>query len=317
MASCSPANPASVAPVEPAVSPAEPTGPVGLVLPTRFEADRIFLELKTAQGEPLRMYTDTGGGLYLLDAVAQRLGLPLEAARGEGDEAIEVVTLPPLDPSTAMPPVLVLDGRLPVARQAPFGDIFGDGMLGAGWFRDRVWTFDYDAETLVLHEASLPCDGSLLPLGFAEYEGRRTAHYPRVQATIDGRVHDLLFDSGATVLLTEPGLAGLNDGGPTERATSFIVRSIFERWRAAHPDWRVIEGADRMGGDPMIEVPEVTLGELVVGPVWFTAREDPNFREFMSQWMDREIDGALGGSALAYLRVTLDYPRAEVCLSAP
>lgn len=317
-ASCSPATTPSTVPAEATASPAvpepEPEPDNGLVLPTSFEADRIFVELKTAKGESLRLFTDTGGGLYLHHTVVEKFGLPLEAARGEGDEAIEVVALPELDPSTPMPPVLVLDGRLPVARETPFGEIFGEGMLGQGWFRDRVWSIDYAGETLVLHDESQTCYGSRLPLGFAEYEGRRTAHYPRVQVTIDGQVHHLLFDTGATVLLTEPGLQGLNDGGPTERATSFIVRSIFERWRAAHPDWRVIEGADRMAGDPMIEVPFIRLGEQEVGPVWFTAREDPNFHEFMSQWMDREIDGALGGSALSYLYVTLDYPRAEVCL---
>jgi hypothetical protein len=30
----------------------------------------------------------------------------------------------------------------------------------------------------------------------------------------------------------------------------------------------------------------------------------------MSQWMDKRIEGALGGNALHHFRVSVDYPRA-------
>jgi len=308
----------SAAASTPAPTPAPAPAPApALELPARFESDRVFLELHTAGGEPLRLYTDTGGGLYLHAHVAERLGLPIETAEGDGGRPIEVVTLPPMDPATPMPPVAVLDGRLPVAREAPFGDVFGDGMLGQAWFRDRVWTLDYAAERLLLHPAAIGCDdGEPVPLGFPQRDGQRTGHYPRIQATIDGQRLDLLFDTGATVMLTDAGRAALGDGGPAERATSFIVRSTFDRWRAEHPDWPVVEGADRMAGDPMIEVPRVTLGELSVGPVWFTARDDPNFHDFMSRFMDRRVEGALGGSAFRGLRVTVDYPAAQACVRA-
>lgn len=309
------ANPAPTPPAGPETATATTPEPEPDVrMPARFEGDRVFLELRTAEGQPLRLYTDTGGGLYLHDHVAARLRLPIESAEGDGGP-IEVVRMPALDPSTPMPAVQVLDGRLPVAHEDPFGGAFGDGMLGQAWFRDRVWTFDYRAHALTLHPGPVACDdGSVAPLHFPAQGGQRVGHYPRIQAEIDGRVIDLLFDTGATVLLTEPGLAALDDGGPSERATSFIVRSVFDGWRRDHPDWRVIEGADRMANDPMIEVPSVRIGELRVGPVWFTARADPNFHEFMSQWMDRRVDGALGGSALRTLRVTVDYPAARVCL---
>jgi hypothetical protein len=60
----------------------------------------------------------------------------------------------------------------------------------------------------------------------------------------------------------------------------------------------------------MIQVRELRVGGQIVGPAWFTMRPDKNFHEFMSQWMDRPVDGALGGSVLRYFRVTLDYPGA-------
>ena len=64
----------------------------------------------------------------------------------------------------------------------------------------------------------------------------------------------------------------------------------------------------------MIEVPEVRIGGLDVGPVWFTLRPDPNFLEFMSQMTDEIVRGAVGGSALKHLRVVLDYPGATMYL---
>ena len=135
---------------------------------------------------------------------------------------------------------------------------------------------------------------------------------------IDGQTINLLFDTGATVRLTDQALARLADGQPASRATSFISKTTFDRWHARHPDWKVIEHADaNAGGEPLIEVPEVTVAGYTVGPVWFTRRADKNFHQWMSQWMDKEIDGALGGSALHYFRVTVNYPGAVAVFERP
>jgi hypothetical protein len=73
----------------------------------------------------------------------------------------------------------------------------------------------------------------------------------------------------------------------------------------------VITNADEtVPGMAMIEVPEIQIAGFRVGPVWFTERPDPNFHQFMSQWMDRQVDGALGGNAFRFFRVTVDYPAA-------
>ncbi|HSK75211.1 MAG TPA: hypothetical protein VLQ45_02040, partial [Thermoanaerobaculia bacterium] len=148
--------------------------------------------------------------------------------------------------------------------------------------------------------------------------GKRTSHFPRIPVKIDGETLDLLFDTGATTTLTPEALAALGDGRPASRAASFITASVFARWRERHPAWKVVEKADAMTkGEAMIEVPAVEIGGYTVGPVWFTRRADRNFHEYMSQWMDRRIEGALGGSALQYLRVTVDYPGAVAVFEKP
>lgn len=84
--------------------------------------------------------------------------------------------------------------------------------------------------------------------------------------------------------------------------------STFEKWRTRHVDWRAIEQAEVTTGEAMIEVPEITVAGHRVGPVWFTRRSDTNFHEFMSSFMDKRVDGALGGNALRFFRITVDYP---------
>jgi hypothetical protein len=137
--------------------------------------------------------------------------------------------------------------------------------------------------------------------------GKPTSPYGRIQMVVDGETIDMLFDTGATVDLL-PEAQQVLGPGPAERATSFITASVFARWHAAHPEWRIIEHADRtVNGGPMIEVPAITIAGYEVGPVWFTWRPDDAFHKWMAQWMDKPTEGALGGSALHFFRVGADW----------
>ena len=75
--------------------------------------------------------------------------------------------------------------------------------------------------------------------------------------------------------------------------------------------------ADAQEALSIIQVPRVSGGGWEVGPVWFTRRPDRAFHEYMSQWMDRRVEGALGGSALSFFRVTVDYPGAAAIFERP
>lgn len=39
-----------------------------------------------------------------------------------------------------------------------------------------------------------------------------------------------------------------------------------------------------------------------------TQTPDKIFHEFMSQWMDRRVDSAIGGNAFSTLKISADYP---------
>ena len=92
-----------------------------------------------------------------------------------------------------------------------------------------------------------------------------------------------------------------------------LTEMVFERWVANHPDWRVVEGGDRIGDKALrlIEVPAVTIAGHTVGPVWFAERPPGAFQKYMASMMDRPTWGAIGGSGLKYFRMVIDYPAAK------
>jgi hypothetical protein len=172
---------------------------------------------------------------------------------------------------------------------------------------------DYPGKRVGLLDGGLPPreKGKAVPLGFqVDSAGRRSTHFARITAKIDGDSLDFLFDTGATTTITGTAAAYVGSSRELDFGTSFIVDSIARVWRARHSDWRWVDSAEVDTRAAMIRVPSIEIGGLTAGPVWFTVRPNAAFHQYMTQWMDRRIEGALGGSALKYFRVTLDYPRA-------
>lgn len=294
-------------------------------LPTLFHEQMIFVTPTTAGGERLKFYTDTGGGLFMLRPVADRLGLSARGRLERSDEGEALmVPFPEFRPDAWIPPTR--DGEIAAIEMDPaqHGDFARrivdegwSGMLGQRWFEDRIWTFDYPGRRLLLHEAAPVAAGAAVaPLHFQTREGRRSTAFPRIQVEVAGETLDLLFDTGAHGPLTPEAVAVMG-GSADVRATSFITLTVLNRWRAAHPDWRYVEKGERGSGAPLIEAPTVRIAGLDAGPVWFTGRADRNFTEWMSQWTDRPITGALGGNAMRRFRVTADYPAARASFETP
>lgn len=291
-------------------------GACGQPVPAEFVHNRIYVVAKLPDGSPLRFATDSGGGWNAIDAAAAgKLGLvSIGEMEVEGrkrpvfgfPEALKRagIPAPSRDPW--------FDGRLVMADKREM--MGADGFLGTRWFAERIWRIDYPKQTLTVEPEWKPMAGErTMPMGFqTDSGGQRALNFPRVTITVDDRPIDVLLDTGATATLTEAAAAEFKLKPGTQVATSFVVRSIYDEWRKRHPDWKVIERADALGGGtfPMIEVPRVTMAGISFGPVWFTMRRDMDFREWMSQSMDQPIDGAIGGSGLQYLHLVLDYPRA-------
>jgi len=297
----------------PVVQP-PPRAETGYVLPAQLVADRWFLDAKTAAGAQLRIYLDSAGGIFLTKAAVARLQLPVQQ-EVDGDDKVDMVAFPALADTRIPTPQMP---RLPVLDDAQMGGV--DGMFGAPWFAGHAFTFDYPARTLTLLAHGVPdvAPEHRITVAFQRDDaGTIIAPYGRIQMTVEGETIDMLLDTGATVTLSDTARASLG-GADVERATSFITKTVFDRWRAAHPDWRVIESADtHVGNAPMIEVPKLTVGGYEVGPVWFTWRPDQAFHEWMAQWMDKPTEGALGGDAYRTLRLSVDWSAGTATVERP
>ncbi|HEY3934971.1 MAG TPA: hypothetical protein VGL65_10190 [Gemmatimonadales bacterium] len=117
--------------------------------------------------------------------------------------------------------------------------------------------------------------------------------------------------------LTPHALSVVDPRLPRHRAASFIGAERFEQWHARHPEWLVVQKAEA-GADSasMIRVPSITVGGRTIGPVWFTERPTSSFGDFISQYTDRPVEGALGGSAWRYVTLIVDYPRRRAAVLA-
>jgi hypothetical protein len=266
-------------------------------LPVTMIEDRFFLETKTVTGAPLRLNLDSAGEMVLTRQAVDRLKL---AITRDGDR--DTVEFPRFyDARVPRPlidacPVLGLD-------EAPRDG--SDGKLGAPWFAERVFTFDYAAKQVLFRApGDLPqvAAAHRLALGEARDDAR-------IPVEVDGAAIEMRLDTGATVVLSDAAKQQLG-GAATERATSFVSASVFDRWHRAHPEWRVIDPRSGEAGrfDAMIEVPRVKIAGYDIGPVWFTRRPEDALHD---------ADGALGGSALRlFRRVTFDWANAVAVFEA-
>ncbi len=294
-------------------------------LPTQFEGDLVYVTPRIGEGAALRLYTDTGGGYFLTSDAVARLKLDAQPApelQQEMGPQARLARLPATLTESDLPRGLGLGGAIPVMPDRKDGMLPGaspmDGMLGAPWFGGRIWTWDFAARRFIQEASDWTAAAGMqrVPLGFKQApNGRRVTQFPRIAVRIDGRELPMLLDTGAMTVLAPAALQALDDSAPAQRATSMIADNVFQAWRSAHPDWRVIEKAQAGTGSAMIEVPEVEIAGHIVGPVWFTHRADGNFHQFMSGMMDARVEGAVGNNVFRHFRMTIDYPGAAAWFS--
>ena len=287
-------------------------------LAAHFVEDRVIVDAPLAGGGTLRFFTDSGGGATLLtQAAAQRLDLATKPPTEHADELppgarIFAGALPLAPSALPTPPSPTIVVAFTVTKDTP---VDSDGTLGNNWFAGHVWTWNYAAGTFALERADWapPAGTQVVPIGLRPASANRPAlAFPRIDVTIAGEPASMLLDTGGTTYLTPEAAQRL--GGPRVRSTSMIVASRVAAWRKAHPDWPVIEHAQAGTGSRMIEVPDVRIAGLQVGPVWFTERADANY-EWMSAMTDRPIVGSIGGNAFHTLVMTIDYPHGRAAFA--
>ncbi|MEO6190958.1 MAG: hypothetical protein ABIO44_11935, partial [Saprospiraceae bacterium] len=183
-----------------------------------------------------------------------------------------------------------------------------EAFLGQNIFMGKAWTIDYIHQNILVNTPLTEQDKNnpnVQKIGFKKNSNYENMFgHPSMFIEVNGEIIEVLFDTGATIVLSDDGKLELKTNAKTIGG-SFIAASIFDKWRNEHPEWKYYPKAD-MKND-MIEVPIVKIGSNEIGPVLFAKRQDENWSNGMINSMDKVVKGAIGGSGLKYLKVTIDY----------
>jgi hypothetical protein len=304
-----------------------------IMLPSKFiNGERFYFKMASTVGDTLLGYGDSGGGISMLAPnEIERLNLKSKVRKGfikhiagmkyiEFDKIIADKNIPAPLPSPKpkltrhfkkiTKPCFIIPGNkgefkelVQLVQIIPF-DIF----LAQNYFMGKSWTFDYPKQQIWVNTPlfqSEIANKNVQKSGFKKDDnGEKLYGHPSMKIEVDGDDIDVLFDTGATIILSDNGKKGLNTKENTIGG-SFIAKSVFDKWRLRHPEWKYFEKADRNAD--MIEVPLITMSGHTIGPVLFAERPDEVWSQGMLNSMDKVVKGAIGGSALKYLKVTIDY----------
>jgi len=294
--------------------PTKAGAPQLIVLPTRYSNDRFFAVPVTTSGDTLLWFMDSGGGgVWVKRPILEQMGITSRFLLVEnGDTVYSGGPFPTFAPGASIPAPRCNGGQIEFSASArtPLPLTGAIGMLGNTYFAGRVWVFDYPARTAAVYDQPPP------PRPFGPHTIPMTlrqpprVNHPRIQVLVAGDTIDMLLDTGASSELTPSGLQTI--GGPAGwRASAFVTTPQWNKWRATHPEWRVVpKGEAHMNAD-MIEVPSLTIAGYEVGPVWFAKRSDRSYAGTL-RMMDKPIQASLGGVALRPFRITMDYVNQRV-----
>ncbi len=294
-------------------------------LPATFHDALIFLEPVSEEGDTLSFFVDTASGTRLYESSVNRLGLTTTSAIIQGQQQTAAF-LPPFDTTNYIPLPLVTDGLLPVRdddRMPSHHEVImgrgdsplpgRDGVLGSTWFASRCWRINFREESMFVissdpKEPPEEMDSeTAVPLAFFEEGDRRQYHFAHLNVVIAGDTLPMVLKTGSNIILSDEAQDALNHPDPLLPA-GLISGSVAERWLDANPRWTVIHQADRLYGGDLIEVPEIRIGPHTAGPVRFAVRRDEDLTEWISQFTDESIVGALGPDAFRDAHITINYP---------
>jgi hypothetical protein len=301
------------------------------LVPSMFiEGERFYVKLPIENGDTIIAFGDTGGGnsMMLPSTVAKKhFQSKLNMGLLKGIMPVHYILFKNLVTDTSFPqpnplrsfiirhpfsrvtePSLVIppmdDEMKLITQSMPNMEIF----LGQNFFMGKAWTIDYIHQNIWVNTPLTENDKSnpnVQKIGFKKNNNHENIFgHASMFIEVNGEIIEVLFDTGATLTLSDYGKKELNTSAKTIGG-SFIATSIFDKWRKEHPEWKYYPKAD-MNND-VIEVPIVKIGGNEVGPVLFAKRPDENWSNGMINTMDKVVKGAIGGSGLKYLKVTIDY----------
>jgi hypothetical protein len=291
--------------------------------------EQFYIKIPTQNGDTLLAFGDSGGGLCFANPNSlEKLHLlsHVKTALLRGIMPMHYILFSDIAGHTAVPgPSLLREKplRTPFKKiTEPFFFVLPeddelkfmmnntpfDLFLGQNFFMTHSWTFDYLHQQIWVNTPLGNVDKSnphVQHIGFVKNsKGVNVYGHGSILVEIDGIVYEMLFDTGATLVLSDEGKQAFNTSAKT-KAASYMARSVFSKWHAQHPEWKYYKHAD--WNADVIEVPSIKMAGNEIGPVLFAERPDEAWSVNMRGSTDTLVKGAIGGSALKYLKVTVDY----------
>lgn len=291
------------------------------LLPSSFSDNLIYLTPELENGQTITFFTDTGGGYNAIsEELVQKYKWDTSTLRDSDGEYL-MVDMPKYSIKKGIPVGGLnnfMQGKLFVVPKSEIdNESLYDGFLGARWHAEKKVYINYSKEIMAILSNFENIDFSnyeIIKIGFSKDEhSNYTTALPSLSITISNQNIPTLLDTGATAYLSDNAKKLLKTSS-NKVATSFLAASIFDKLKEQNPEWRFINNGDTLAKEDMLEVQEIKIGTLSIGPVWFTRREDTNFTQYMSAMMDTTVYGAIGGSALKNLDIVIDYPEEHLLI---
>lgn len=227
-------------------------------LPATLKDGRFYLKIPSVAGDTVLGFCDTGGGYTAIyEHVIKRLGLGnnVKSVSIEGEQTRYLPAKDVIHDQTIPLPEIIVNYK-PFISESFFqvaDDKEGtgflkyvphDAFLGQFFYIHHAWTFDYLKGKLLINTPITKTDINTQVLGFKkDKSGNKRFGHPSMKIMVDGKSIDVLFDTGASFLLSEAGKTGLHTA-QASAGGSFIAQSVFDRWRKDHPEWKIIERAN-------------------------------------------------------------------------
>ncbi len=271
-----------------------------VTLPLEIEHNRPLIRLEVlrpdgATRQPIRCVVDTGGGSFIVsEPVARDLHLPFGQVFESEEEGgrFALTRLPPVWAGSLQLDLQGLQALILLDRSTIMPGQAVDALIPGRLLARYHLILDYPEGRLTLAEhGTVKPRGTPVPSPVHPESG-----FPRLEVVVDSEPLGMLLDTGASCTMISEGL--------------------FRRWKAAHPEWPVADGAfgpANMGGGPldgasrMIRLPVLTVGPFRLEGLAAVSRSAGAFEQRVSRLMTAPVVGLVGGNALRHFRVEIDY----------
>jgi hypothetical protein len=214
-----------------------------IYLPSKLTDGRFYLKIPTVNGDTILGFCDTGGGYTAIySSVIKRLNAESKISETEVDgEKIKYILAKEVFNSRDMPTLKIgsytSNIKLPFFEIPPDDDetafflkyVPHDAFLGQFFFINHAWTFDYiRGKVFINTPLSINLrDENVQTLGFKKNKaGKKAFGHASMKILVDEQAIDVLFDTGASFLLSDSGKTAFNNKGSI--GGSFIAKSIFD-----------------------------------------------------------------------------------------